>query len=88
MLGYEDGVIPHWGLLSIVDGVRGGKTLDDELARVLQDRRQAFFRQICTFVSAQAKAGSEFRSGQSCEEFIDVTHGWCFFRKITSPHGR
>ena len=61
MLGHEDGMAPHGGLLSVVGDIGGSQTLGDEILGVLPDHRQTLLPDVFPVLFAEMKPGPEVR---------------------------
>lgn len=78
MLGYEDGMIPHRGLLPIVGRPRRGQSLGDKVLGVLLDNRSIVPGQIRRILRVQPKTLAESRSlqiGKQCVQFLHCSEG-------------
>jgi len=74
VLGDEDRVVPHGGLLAIVGGLRRREPLLDEVLRVRQDDVQALLLEVGRFPAPQSESAAELGSLQRFEEFVQIPH--------------
>ena len=86
MLGDEDGMIPHRGLLAVVGWLRVGQTALDELPGVLKDSVETALAQIVGLLAAQSKAAAKPRPTQRRKQFIHVAHIPTLSRPVRPTH--
>jgi hypothetical protein len=75
MLGDEDRVVSHGGLLAVVGGFRGRQTPLDEVLRVGEDGLQSLLLEVRRLPAAQSEPAAELRSLQCLEQFVQIAHG-------------
>ncbi len=80
MLRDKYGMAAKRRLLAVVARLGRRETLDDELASVIQHRRQPFLREVRALARSQAKAAPEGRHRQRGKDVVDRTHGQKFSR--------
>src|SRR5208337_1141959 len=72
VLGDEDRVVPHRGLLAVVRWIGGSETLLDELLSVRHHGVQPFALQVFPFSGTKAEPATEGRSSQPLENLIQI----------------
>lgn len=74
MLGYEDRMSAHRGLLAVIGRFSGREALRDEVAAMGQDRVEAATFQIGPFLRPQPEAAPEGRPSEPVENLIQRPH--------------
>ena len=67
VLGDENGVVFHWGLLTVVGGIGGRQTLFDKISGVRQDGFQPLDLEIRGLPAAKPESAAKRRSAQRLE---------------------
>ena len=74
VLGDEDGVVAHGGLLAVVGDVRGGEAVADEGAGVVEGAGEAVLAGVGEFLRGEAEAAAEGGFREGGEEVVGVAH--------------
>src|SRR5271165_2309545 len=69
VLGDEDRVVPHRGLLAVIRWIGGGETLLDELLSVRHHGVEPLALKVFSFSGTEAEPATEVRTSQLLENF-------------------
>ena len=74
MLSDENRMPAHGRLTAVVRRLRRREALGDEVASVVEHRREAPLREIGALLRAQSKAAPELRPGKPREDQVEIAH--------------
>jgi hypothetical protein len=85
VLGGEDGVAAHGGLLSVVGGTGGGEAGADEVSGMAADGVEALAADVGEVAGGEAEASAEGGAGQPVEDVVEgwwgIGHSWMVRRR-------
>lgn len=74
MLGHEYRMPAHWRLPAVVGRLRCGEAAGDEIAGMVEHNSKAALAEIGTVVGSELKLLPEWRTAQSIEDAVEITH--------------
>ena len=74
MLGNEDWMPAHRSLAAVVRRLRRREALGDEVAGVVEHRREAPIGEIGALLRAEAEAAPELGPGKPREDQVEIAH--------------
>jgi hypothetical protein len=82
VLGDEDRVIAHRGLLPVIGNLGGGEPLGDEIGGVRHDGGEPLGLEVGELLSSQFEAAAKAGAGEAGEQVVEIGHLRLFYPRF------